>query len=81
MSCSDEAAVGGPVVELKAKRSFDEAPVEFDWHDFLARLSERGKAYATNDRVRLPRKRSTGLQYRCTTAGVTGADEPRWPKV
>jgi hypothetical protein len=28
--------------------------------------------------VRLPRARSTGLQYRCTTAGVTSFKEPRW---
>jgi hypothetical protein len=77
MSCAQD----DQVVELKAKRSFDESPVSFDWHDFLANLPQRGKAYASNDRVRLPRDRSTGLQYRCTTAGVTGAIEPRWPKV
>lgn len=80
MSCSDDSTVGGPVVELKAKRSFDEVPVTFDWHDFLANLPLRGKAYALAVMVRLPRGRSTGFQYECTTAGVTGAQEPRWPK-
>lgn len=81
MSHSDDQEIGQPVVDLKAKRSFDEVPVTFDWHDFLVRLPERGKAYAVNDRVRLPRARSTGLQYRCTTGGVTGKSEPRWPTV
>lgn len=79
MTCENEPEVGGPIVELKPKRSFDEVPVEFDWHDFLIRQPERGRAFAVNDRVRLPRSRSTGLQYRCTTAGVTGNKEPRWP--
>jgi hypothetical protein len=77
MSCSND----GEILELKAKRSFDESPVSFDWHDFLANVPQRGKAYALNDRVRLKRADSKGFQYRCSTAGVTGSVEPRWPKV
>lgn len=78
---SHDADVGGPVVDLPPKRSFDEVPVDFDWHDFLAQLPVRGKAYAVNDKVRLRRGQSTGLQYKCTTGGVTGHKEPRWPTV
>jgi hypothetical protein len=49
--------------------------VDFDRH--CTRFREPGTAYALGDRVRP--KRSTGVQYRATTAGVTGTDEPRWP--
>lgn len=81
MSCAEEALIGEPVVQLKPKRSWDEIPVEFDWHDYLIRLPRRGTSMALNERVRLLRARSTGLQYRVTTAGVTGNKEPRWPTV
>lgn len=76
MSCSGD----GPVT-VPAKRSTETVPVDFDWHDFLANVPARGRAYAQGVRVRLPRDRSTGLQYECTTAGVTDSVEPRWPKV
>lgn len=77
MTCdADEGAPSWP-----KKRSFDEIPVGFDWHDFLARLPERGTAVALGDKVRLTRTRSTGFQYECTAAGVTGPTEPRWPEI
>lgn len=43
------------------------------------RVREPDTAYATDARV-VPMVR-TGLQYRATTAGVTGYREPRWPTI
>jgi hypothetical protein len=80
MSCADALLVGGPVVEVDAKRSFDEIAIPFDWHDYIARLPERGRAYSQGTKVRLPRSRSKGFQYEVTTGGVTGNQEPRWPE-
>lgn len=76
---------GAPYVEVPAKRVFDRVPVLFDWHDYLAVFRESGKAYTIGTCVRLPRSpEATGLQYRCTVAGVTSgapASRVRWPTV
>lgn len=78
MTCDTEK--GAPYVEVPVKRSFDEVPVEVDWHDYLARVRQHGTAYTVGDRVRPLRKDATGLQYNCTTAGVTsGKPLVRWP--
>lgn len=49
--------------------------VEFAGH--CARIREPATDYALNAVVLAPR--STGLQYRATTAGRTGTTEPRYP--
>ncbi len=81
MTCDTEE-IGQPYVRVQAKRSFDEVPVEVDWHDYLVRQRRPGTAYNAGDRVRPLRKDATGLQYNCTTAGVTsGKPLVRWPTV
>jgi hypothetical protein len=77
MSCAD----GSAIVELPSKSAAEVAAVVFRvWHDFLANKPKRGSAYSVGAKVRLPRSQATGFQYECTTAGVTGQTEPRWPK-
>jgi hypothetical protein len=77
-----EIAKGAPYVEVDPKRSFDEVAIEVDWHDYLIRTRLAGTAYSVNDRVRPLRRDATGLQYRCSTAGVTsGKPSVRWPTV
>ena len=79
MSCEDLPA---NVTVVEAKRSDDSVPLQVDWHDFLANQRKPGAAVATTAIIRLERKRSTGLQYRCTTAGVTSGqptERIRWP--
>lgn len=66
-----ELEPGAPYVEVDAKRSFDDVPVEVDWHDYLARLRRPGSAVSVSDAVRPIRSQATGLQYRCSVAGVT----------
>lgn len=81
---TDTEEVGQPYVRVDPKRSFDEVPIEADWHDYLIRQRRPGTAYASSDTVRPLRARATGLQYRCTTAGVTSGvptDRIRWPTV
>lgn len=70
------------ITDLLPKRAYDTVPVEFDWHDFLANQPARGKEYGSGAKVRLRRKhpRFAGVQFTCSTPGVSGADEPRWPK-
>ena len=68
MTCETDE-VGQPYVKVRAKRSFDDVPVEIDWHDYLANIRRQAFAYQVNDVVRPPRALFTGLQYRCTTAG------------
>lgn len=48
-----------------------------DFTGHCVRFREPDTAYAQN--VIVQPKRGTGLQYKATTAGVTGTDEPRWP--
>jgi hypothetical protein len=48
-----------------------------DFAGHCARIREPNTDYSTNTIV-LP-VRATGLQYKCTTAGRTGTNEPRWP--
>ncbi len=47
--------------------------------DMCVRYREPDTAYAANVCVRPAR--STGLQYKATTAGRSGNQEPRWPEV
>lgn len=83
MTCETDD-IGQPYVEVPAKRSFDEVPVEIDWHDYIARIRRSGFAYQVNDAVRPPRASFTGLQYRCTTAG-SSSGRPyaalAWPRI
>lgn len=66
-------------IEVPAKRTADKVPVQFDWHDMLANLWQRGAAYALAARIRPERALSTGLEYEVTTAGVTGNRRPNFP--
>lgn len=70
---------GGPYIEVRAKRTFDNVPLQVDWHDYLARLWSPGTAFAAGVRIRRPRAYSTGLQY-SSSGGVSGRREPNWPK-
>lgn len=81
MNCSSQDA--GEIPTLPAKHAAETVPIDFDWHDLLANLPARGKAYGLTARVRLRRRhpRAAGLEFECTTSGSTGSDEPRWPKV
>lgn len=79
MSCETIAA-GASV--LQPKRSSETIRIGVDWHDFLASQRQPGSAVALSAVIRPARKRATGLQYRCTTAGVTSGvptDRLRWP--
>ena len=83
MTCDTEER-GAPVVDVPAKRVYDAAEIEVDWHDFLARLRRPGSAVIVDEVVRPIRAEATGLQYRCTGAGVTAARENArfpWPKI
>lgn len=73
---------GGPYGLVAPKRSFDEVPIEIDWHDYVANVRLPGTTYAQNVLVRPLRAEATGLQYRCTTAGTTSGQPSgrlRWP--
>jgi hypothetical protein len=73
---------GAPFAEVEAKRVADKVPLRVDWHDYLINTREPGKAVAQNYVFRPPRSRATGLEYKCTTAGVTSQapyDRLRWP--
>jgi hypothetical protein len=48
-----------------------------DFTSHCARFREPNTDYSTNAVV-VP-KRATGLQYKATTGGRSGTDEPRWP--
>jgi hypothetical protein len=74
MSCEP-----APQITVEAKRSFAVVPVGFDWHDYLALVWSPGRKVFLGEKIRLRRNRSRGLQFRCTTAGVTGFREPVWP--
>lgn len=60
-----------PSPSVPTKHAFDAVPVPFDWHDFLANDRPVGTAVALNFVFRPLRAQANGLQYRCTTAGVT----------
>ena len=73
---------GAPYGVVAPKRAFDDVPIEVDWHDYLANTRQPGMAYSADARVRPLRADATGLQYRCTTAGVTSGQPSarlRWP--
>ena len=67
-----------PSLIVPAKRSFATVPVGFDWHDYLALTWAPGRNVAVGEKIRLKRARSKGVQFACTTAGVTGFREPIW---
>lgn len=70
MSCETDDR-GAPYGTVDAKRSFDNVPVQIDWHDYLINRRIPGAAVSADYRMRPMRAQATGLQYRCTTAGVT----------
>lgn len=73
---------GAPFAEVEAKRPADKVPLRVDWHDYLINTRDPGKAVALNYVFRPARARATGLEYKCTTAGVTSQkayDAIRWP--
>lgn len=75
---------GQPAKEVLAKRPADKVPIDVDWHDFLINERMPGVAIAVNYVVRPRRATATGLEYKCTTAGVTSFvpyERILWPKV
>lgn len=71
------------VTLLPSKRANETVPVQVDWHDYLANLREPGVAFAADAIVRPRRSEATGLQYRCTVAGIASGvptGRLRWPK-
>jgi hypothetical protein len=75
---------GAPAGIAEPKRSYDNVPVRVDWHDYLINRREEGAAVAQNYVFRPPRAQATGLEYKCTTAGVTSAKpfgKITWPAV
>lgn len=62
---------GAPAGKAEPKRPADNVPLRVDWHDYLINRRTPGVAVALNFRFRFPRDRSTGLQYKCTVAGVS----------
>lgn len=74
---------GQPYTTVTTKRTFDIVPVTFDWHDFLANQRQPGFAVPLDYVWRPLRIIATGLQYRCTQAGVSSPlDTPGifWPR-
>lgn len=75
---------GAPYQEVEAKRSFDNVTVSVDWHDYLINLRLPGTAVTIGYTMRPRRADATGLQYRCTRAGVTSKGpwtRVNWPRV
>jgi hypothetical protein len=70
-SADDLAPPSGTVA---AKRPGAKVPVVVDWHDYLANTRQPGQYVALDTRVRPPRAKATGAQYRCTAAGYTSGD-------
>lgn len=79
MTCEDST----DIAVIAPKRSGETVAIKVDWHDFLANQRQPGAIVASGAIVRPTRKRATGLQYRCTTAGTTSGqptDRLRWPR-
>lgn len=72
---------GAPYGPVAPKRTYDNLPVGVDWHDYLANLWQPGVYVSQGTTIRLVRKASTGFEYVCTTAGLTGKAQPRFPSV
>jgi hypothetical protein len=70
MSCSDVEEHGGPYEVVQALRSYDNDWIGLDWHDYLIKLRTPGKYYQVGDVFRPRRLEMTGVQYRCTVAGI-----------
>lgn len=73
---------GPPVKEVIAKRVLDKVTLQVDWHNYLINRRQPGVAIPLNFVVRPIRSKATGLEYKCTTAGVTSQapyDRIKWP--
>lgn len=73
---------GQPYFEVPAKRPFDQVPVIFDWHDYMANLWYPGTEYGIGQRVRPIRALATGFEYEVTStegSGYTGNRRPIFP--
>lgn len=84
--CSEDGR-GRAWARVPAKQPGDPARIGVDWHDWLIRTwPGSGYTVALGTAIRFPRgparKQSnpTGIQFRASTAGVTGPFEPKWPK-
>jgi hypothetical protein len=74
---------GPPAGVADAKRPTANVPLRVDWHDYLIARREPGVYVALDARIRPLRADATGLQYRCTTPGVTSGvpfNRIRWPR-
>lgn len=76
---SDAGAPYGPV---PPKRSFDNVPVQIDWHNYLINKWAPGTYVEEGTCIRLPRPgASFGLEYRVAQTGVTGGKLPSFQAV
>lgn len=83
MSCAETEEHGGPYEVVAALRSWDQDQIGLDWHDWIIKKRIPGKAVQVGEVFRPTRAFATGLQYRCTVAGITSGVEfqgLRWPK-
>jgi hypothetical protein len=74
---------GQPYVTVETKRSYDQVPIPFDYHDWLANQRVAGAAVALDFVIRPLRANATGMQYRCAVAGVTApvdSSTMTWPQ-
>lgn len=80
MSCEGAEVVSE--VRVDAKRSFDNEPIQFDWHDYVAKTWRPGAYFNVGECIRFKRNdpRSPGLQARCSQAGATGGRPPVWSR-
>lgn len=75
---------GAPAGTAEPKRVANKVPVRVDWHDYLINRREPGTAVALNFVFRPSRSKATGLEYKCTNAGVTSRmpfDAIKWPTI
>lgn len=54
--------------------------VRLDLYAACANRWRANEAYSAAEYVRPRTPKSTGFAYECTTAGLSGANEPRWPR-
>lgn len=74
---------GEPYTTVKTKRTYDVVPVTFDWHDFLANQRQPGFEVPLQYVWRPLRAVATGIQFRCTQAGVSSPLDTAsiiWPR-
>lgn len=68
------------VVPEFAQDPSDTLDYAFDFHDEVAKLWQPGRDHTIGEVIRPARLKSTGFQYRCTTAGRTGNREPAFSR-